>query len=338
MKVSIIMPVYNKERYLEKSITSILNQTYKDFELVIINDGSTDNSAKICYKFQREDLRIKVIDIENNGVSNARNIGLSEVTGEYIQFIDADDYIDKNMIEDLVVLSKKYNIDIIITSLKSVNLKSNIITEVLLPFEGIVNIDEMMSNFAKVQHETGLYGCISNKFIKKSIIDKYNLRFNNELWLAEDLDFYLKLYNYIENVYFCNKSYYYYVQETDNSSTICTKKHDYLKQIEIILKEKKLLMLKNALNENNLFIVNTVITNFIISYIHQKFDYNFTIFEKYLDMIVRNDSYMKSIVIDNSNKFENRIMKLLLKDRKILIYILFFIRTLLRNIYRKVRR
>ena len=76
MIVSIIMPVYNKEKYLDKSIKSILNQTYKNFELIIINDGSTDNSSCICHKFEQEDIRIKVIDIENNGVSNARNIGL----------------------------------------------------------------------------------------------------------------------------------------------------------------------------------------------------------------------------------------------------------------------
>ena len=92
------MPVYNKEKYLNKSIESILNQTYKNFELIIVNDGSTDRSSQICYKFGQEDTRIKIIDIKNKGVSNARNIGLKNARGEYVQFIDADDYIASNML------------------------------------------------------------------------------------------------------------------------------------------------------------------------------------------------------------------------------------------------
>lgn len=337
MKISIIMPVYNKEKYLDESIESILNQTYENFELIIINDGSTDNSSSICHKFQQEDNRIKVIDIENNGVSNARNIGLKNANGEYIQFIDGDDYIDKYMLEDLVELSKKYNTDIIITAIKKIDLKSNKSKEILLPFSGLKSIDNIMNNFAKIQKETGIYGCVSNKFIKKSIIDEHNLKFDERLWLAEDLDFYLELYKYVTSVYFCNKVYYYYVQEAENSSTTSDKKHNYLQQAEIIIKEKEMLDYKKALNNNNLEIVNSVITNFIMSYIHQQFNYKYHQFITGLDVIINNDKFMSSIDCNCSNKFTNKVMKLLLKYKKTSIYILFFIRTLLRDIYRKVK-
>lgn len=338
MNVSIIMPVYNKEKYLDKSIKSILDQTYENFELIIINDGSTDNSSYICHRFEQEDSRIKVIDIENNGVSNARNIGIKNANGQYVQFIDGDDYVDEDMIERLVNLSEKYNTDIIITAIKKIDLKLKKSREVVLPFSGLKSVDDMMDNFAQVQKETGIYGCVSNKFIRKSIIDKYNLKFDKKLWLAEDLDFYLELYKYVTNVYFCNKSYYSYVQETENSSTTSNKKHDYLQQAEIILKEKEMLNFKNALNENNLNVVNSVITDFIMSYIHQRFDYNYKHFIKDLDVIIRNDKFMSSIDCNSSNKFTNKIMKLLLKYKKTSIYILFFTRTLLRDIYRKIKK
>lgn len=338
MKISIIMPVYNKEKYLYKSIKSILNQTYENFELIIVNDGSTDNSSSICHKFEQEDSRIKVIDIENNGVSNARNIGIKNANGQYIQFIDADDYIDKYMLEDLVNLSEKYNTDIIITEIKKVDLKSNKSKEILLPFSGLKSIDDMMDNFAQVQKETGIYGCVSNKFIRKSIIDEYGLKFDKRLWLAEDLDFYLELYKYVTNVYFCNKAYYYYVQEAENSSTTSDKKHDYLQQAEIIIKEKEMLDYKNALNKNNLEVVNSIITNFIMSYIHQQFNYKYHQFIKDLDSIINDDKFMESIDYNCSNKFTNKVMKLILKDKKTSIYILFFTRTVLRDIYRKIKK
>lgn len=338
MKISIIMPVYNKEKYLYKSIKSILNQTYENFELIIVNDGSTDNSSSICHKFEQEDSRIKIIDIENNGVSNARNIGIKNANGQYIQFIDADDYIDKYILEDLVNLSEKYNTDIIITEIKKVDLKSNKSKEILLPFSGLKSIDDMMDNFAQVQKETGIYGCVSNKFIRKSIIDEYGLKFDKRLWLAEDLDFYLELYKYVTNVYFCNKAYYYYVQEAENSSTTSDKKHDYLQQAEIIIKEKEMLDYKNALNKNNLEVVNSIITNFIMSYIHQQFNYKYHQFIKDLDSIINDDKFMESIDYNCSNKFTNKVMKLLLKDKKTSIYILFFTRTVLRDIYRKIKK
>lgn len=337
MNVSIIMPVYNKEKYLEKSIKSILNQTYKNFELIIINDGSTDNSSCICHKFAQEDSRIKVIDIENNGVSNARNIGIKNANGQYIQFIDADDYITNNMLENLVNLARIYNPDVIVNGIEKVNEKNEFIGKIVPIFNGMTNIDKFMESFAKVQKQTGIYGYVHNKFIRKSIIDNNNLLFDKNIWLAEDLDFCLDLYRNISSIYFCKDIYYYYLQEAENSSTTSNKKHDYLQQGEIILKEKEMLDYKNALNNNNLEIANSVITNFLMSYIHQQFNYKYHQFIKDLDVITNNYKFMCSIDCNCSNKFTNRVMKLLLKDKKTSIYILFFTRTVLRDIYRKIK-
>ena len=338
MKVSIIIPVYNKQKYLKKSIQSILEQTYDNFELIIVNDGSTDNSSEICHNFQKKDKRVRVIDIENNGVSNARNVGISNANGEYIQFIDADDYTANNMLEDLVNIARMYNPDVIVNGIEKINEKNESVGKISPIFDGMTDIDKFMENFAEVQKQTGIYGYVHNKFIRKSIIENNNLLFDKDIWLAEDLDFCLDLYRNISSIYFCKDIYYYYLQEAENSSTTSNKKHDYLQQGKIILKEKEMLDYKNALNNNNLEIANSVITNFLMSYIHQQFNYKYHQFIKNLDVITYNYKFMCSIDCNCSNKFTNKVMKLLLKDKKISIYILFFTRTLLRDIYRKIKK
>lgn len=106
-KISIIVPVYKAEPYLKKCIDSILNQTFKDFELILINDGSTDNSGKICDEYALKDKRIKVIHKENGGLSSARNVGLDIAQGKYLGFVDSDDWIDSDMYEILYKLIKE---------------------------------------------------------------------------------------------------------------------------------------------------------------------------------------------------------------------------------------
>ena len=101
--LSIIVPVYNVEKYIGKCIESIVNQTYKDLEIILVDDGSTDNSGKICDEWARKDKRIKVIHKKNGGLSDARNAGLDICTGDYIGFVDSDDYIELNMYEDLLI-------------------------------------------------------------------------------------------------------------------------------------------------------------------------------------------------------------------------------------------
>lgn len=105
--ISVIVPVYNVEKYLHKCINSILNQTYKNLEIILIDDGSTDNSGKICDEYALKDNRIKVIHKENGGLSSARNAGLDICSGDYIGFVDSDDYIAEDMYEYLYVNLKK---------------------------------------------------------------------------------------------------------------------------------------------------------------------------------------------------------------------------------------
>ena len=112
-KLSVIVPVYNVEQYIHKCVASILSQTFADFELILVNDGSPDNCDKICDEYASKDNRVKVIHKKNGGVSEARNVGLDAATGEYISFIDPDDWIDKNMYEQTLAYMADNDLDIV---------------------------------------------------------------------------------------------------------------------------------------------------------------------------------------------------------------------------------
>ena len=100
--ISIIIPMYNAEKFIGRLLNCLKEQTYKNLEIIIVNDGSTDNSLEIAKKYKKEDKRINIVDIENNGVGNARNVGIKGATGRYITFLDADDYIEHNMYEKII--------------------------------------------------------------------------------------------------------------------------------------------------------------------------------------------------------------------------------------------
>lgn len=112
MLISIIIPVYKTEQYLKRCVESVLAQTYQDLEIILVNDGSPDNSLKICYEYAEMDRRIKVVNKENGGVASARNAGIDLAAGEYIGFVDSDDYIEPDMFELLVGLINEYKADI----------------------------------------------------------------------------------------------------------------------------------------------------------------------------------------------------------------------------------
>ena len=114
-KLSIIVPVYKVEQYIHKCIDSILNQTFTDFELILVDDGSPDNCGKICDEYAQKDERVRVIHKENGGVSSARNLGIDEAQGEYIGFVDSDDFIDANMYQEMLDFLEVNDLDIVCT-------------------------------------------------------------------------------------------------------------------------------------------------------------------------------------------------------------------------------
>lgn len=336
--ISIIMPVYNKYNYLMKSINSIINQTYKDFELIIVDDGSSDGSEKLCDEFAKKDQRIRVIHLKNSGVSNARNVGLDNAKGKYLQFIDSDDYVDEDMLEKLYNKATQYDVDIVISGITKVNHDYEVLNETLPKLIGVKSKNEMLENFSAEQRSTGIYGCVSNKFIKRDIVEKIKLRFDTKIKLAEDLDFYLKLYEHISSIYFYDISFYYYIQNATNSSTSEDFKHDYLTQINISLRQKDLLSKNNMLNENNLNTINLVITNFTLCYIYDEFSSLYLRYKERLKNICDNQKIQDSLVKNDQTKFNEIIISLLSKNKSCLLYILLLNRFMIRSVYRGLKK
>ena len=146
-KVSIIVPVYNAEKTIERCVRSIQNQTYKNIEIILVNDGSTDDSLSLCYELQKQSDNILVIDKENSGVSDARNIGIEKSSGDYIQFVDSDDYIENNMSERLVELLETNQSDTVICSMVIQKEEGKSFKDIM---PGIFSGDDVAKNLIKI--------------------------------------------------------------------------------------------------------------------------------------------------------------------------------------------
>lgn len=202
-KISVIVPVYNVEDYIEKCIKSIVNQKYKNLEIIIINDGSTDKSLSICEKLQKEDSRIKIINKKNTGVADTRNIGVKKATGEYISFIDADDWINENMYLDMINAAIEYKADLVGCCEIIVNSKGNekiVETNKKIICSGKEALDILASNDMPFQ-----WG-MCNKLYKKALFKGIS---HPKLDYCEDLAIIPRLLFNSKNVVHLGKAYYY---------------------------------------------------------------------------------------------------------------------------------
>ncbi len=225
--LSVIVPVYNKEKYVGGCIRSILDQTYKNIEVIIINDGSTDDTAEILKSFN--DNRIKLIEINNSGVSTARNIGINNANGKYVIFVDGDDTIAPDYCERIADEIIKYDCpDLLIFGLQK-NYPSGK-SKLILPFtDGVISVDDFRQSFmSETVKKEGIYGYICNKAVKREILQKYNIKFDAEIRLAEDFDFWLQVYSLMSSVAMSSYYGYNYVQETEDSSIFLTNNYNQL--------------------------------------------------------------------------------------------------------------
>lgn len=193
-KISIIIPVYNAENYLEECLQSISNQSFRDFEILAINDGSTDHSLEILEKYQEKEPRLKIFSQENKGVSAARNLGLENTFGDYITFVDADDYIKDNYLENLLqIMNCSAEIDMSVCGFIGSEIRNVEKNKIEINSENIKILIELFNRFL-------LFTPVC-KFYKKEIISNNKLRFIEGLNIAEDLLFnieYLKKIKVIE--------------------------------------------------------------------------------------------------------------------------------------------
>lgn len=212
-EVSIIVPIYNSEKYISRCIDSILAQTFTNFECILIDDGSTDSSLVLCEHYRQSDNRIIVIHQENFGVSVTRNKGLELARGKYICFVDSDDYIQKNMYEKLVVAINNANTEVVCCGYTENN---KVYT--------LCNEDFIFSNSSAIEiiHYLEMrqaFGLVWNKLYRKVILDTYEIRFSVALKFGEDMIFNLQYFRYVKTVYISSNCLYHYLHDNQNALT-----------------------------------------------------------------------------------------------------------------------
>lgn len=202
--VSIIVPVYKVEKYLNRCVGSILSQTYKNLEVILVDDGSPDNSGVICDEYAQKDGRIKVIHKQNGGLSSARNAGLEIATGKYVSFVDSDDWLDCKFIETLIDVMVKTESDMSACSFcrtKGDFAKRN-------KFEQNPKI--VKDKYFAIFDENSYAGYACNKLFKREIIEKYNLRFDEKIFNGEDFPFALEYVHNSQKTSYINQDLYFY--------------------------------------------------------------------------------------------------------------------------------
>ncbi|WP_442636921.1 glycosyltransferase family 2 protein [Rossellomorea marisflavi] len=216
------MPVYNSEQYLSKAIESILLQSFGNFELILVNDGSSDNSGDICDQFASKDKRVIVIHQQNSGISSARNTGLEVACGEYIAFADNDDEFALNLLEDNIKLAKKYDADIVKFGVSYYTISEKEKNKVKIrdvDFETF-NKEEIKNSYLYLKNNN-LLVYVWDSLFRKSLIDSSNVHFNTDLkYGGEDINFNLSLLQHINKLIVNPKEYYTHYKRYSHSTAV----------------------------------------------------------------------------------------------------------------------
>ncbi len=326
--VSIIIPVYNAEKYIKKCIESIINQTYKNIEIIVVDDGSKDNSLNIIKKY-KNDSRVKIISTQNHGVSFARNLGLKKCAGDFVMFVDSDDWIESNAVEVLLNAAVEQNAEIVQSSyyqdedghieLKQRKIKQDGIKELK---EKIFLINTMNDiNF-------GALRCVWGKIFKKEIIQ--NTRFDENIYLLEDGIFIYECMENIECFQFINQHLYHY-RKVETSA--CNRfNEDQLAQYKNI--SNKLLRI---LTKDQIQLYYKVMLECIMTYISRLANYskigkNEKI--KLIENLVKDNQYeeaIKHIDLNILNKKEKITIFLLKNNMLQMLYLICKIKDLIKG-------
>lgn len=209
-KVSIIVPIYNAQKTLHRCVDSILSQDYTDFELLLIDDGSKDESGIICDEYAAKDERVRVIHKINSGVSDSRNLALDEAKGKYLQFLDSDDWITPNATRLLVESAEQNNCDMVIADFYRV-IGERLSHKGSIDEDGVL-LKEEFANFMMENPADFYYGVLWNKLYNREIVEKHHLRMDSKISWCEDFMFNLEYIRFCEQIFVLQVPIYYYVK------------------------------------------------------------------------------------------------------------------------------
>lgn len=262
IRVSVIIPVYNSEKYLETCLDSLEKQTLDGIEFVVINDGSTDKSYEIMQRYAKKDKRFKIYSKENEGVGKARNMGLKLAKGEYVGYLDSDDYVSKNYFAELYKVAKKYDADVSVISsffrFKDNYFQSSKTLADKFVKQNVYFVDD-------ISFEVGNLGQQWDKIYKKSFLDRYNIKsYDERLWF-EDEWFSSMVALYANKIAFTDKGdYYYRYNPTGITQSLSLNKNVF---------EKGLVLYQKLIDNVNLMNTNQEKKKEIIGKINKKIEW-----------------------------------------------------------------
>lgn len=306
-KISIIIPVYNVEQYLSRCIDSILAQTFTDFELLLIDDGSKDNSGKICDEYEKKDNRIRVFHKENGGVSSARNVGLDNAVGEWICFSDGDDSVKSDYLATFFYLMTQG--DMLSQGFHALNWNHKGDKDIFAT-KGIYYGKNLCPFILKLL-KTAQLGYIWCKSFKKEIIDKYKIRFDENVYLMEDLEFVLEYCTHINSINNSDKCLYLY-KYTASGKIFHDQNH-----FEVY---KKLYLLSREIDVDNLYtkwIKSFFIDDILYRLLNEKVEKN--ILKEHITFFISEFKSEKSLCKFKKNRLYNYLHFI---NNRIYIYIL----------------
>ena len=322
--ISIIVPVYNSELYINRCLDSLLKQTYKNIEIIIVDDGSKDNSLQLIKDYANRDSRIKVYTQSNQGPSVARNTGLDNSTGKYIMFVDADDFIDKNMVTNMVEGIKDDKNTLVLCD--NSEIWANEIEERKL-FDTDKNYIKKVDVIKAIA--SGKAGLVCGKLFNKNIIKEHNIKFDKEIKMCEDQIFFLNISRYCDNFVYIPKQLYFYDRRNESSITIKYKERIIDNQIYVINIVKEILKTSGLESDDIKYIINNryidAIDYCVSNEILDTKIYNIREKISNINNIIQKTNIKKDIEkIYPLNRRENIIIKLCKNESYIKMFIMFY--------------
>ncbi|MBP3925819.1 MAG: DNA-deoxyinosine glycosylase [Clostridium sp.] len=255
--VSLIIPIYNAEKYLRRCLNSAMEQTFSDLEIILVDDGSTDSSLAICREYQQTDSRFHIIEKENTGVSDSRNQAIAAARGNYLQFMDSDDWLTPDATEILVDTAKKLDCDLVIADFYRVD--KTVFTEKQHIRERGLLTREQFAEYMMQDPADFYYGVLWNKLYRKSIITEHQLAMDTSLRWCEDFLFNLRFIRYAERFAAVQAPIYYYMKRKGSIVSTDWKKANAVLLKFHLLKEYKELYQSMGLYEENELKINAFV-------------------------------------------------------------------------------
>ena len=310
-EISVIVPVFNSEKYLNACIDSILSQTFTDFELILVNDGSKDNSGAICNEYSAKDGRVKVIHKENGGVSSARNVGIEKASGRYITFVDSDDIIESDFL--LSAITKIGNNGLYLCGMKMESATASderYIREYGICISGEFTIGELFERIEIEFPQICICGPCCKLFITKILKEK-NIRFDENLSIGEDTYFNLEYLKHIDTVYFDSGLYYIYMRY--NADSLFSKYKPDIYEVHEKIYDKMRGVIASVTNKTYLENFEKMYAELLMGTIHHVYSHTSNKEErKKILNKVTNNSYIKSTKLCHQKKWSKIILVLIL--------------------------